>query len=496
MVARRSPSCPTLDCEHGRPSRVTPRCGGFQLLPPAGAVGPDAHARSDPTGGRDRGSTPTGGRSQGCNSVVVCERAKSAHGWVAPIRVVDARRRRPIATGPGPARAVHRPSPDRPLHSRRRSPGRTARAAAAGWSHDAPSPACSPPWPSSCVALTRRPAAAGAATDPVGQWPLQPGAGGGRAASTRPSRPWGPGHRGVDLRRHARAAGPRGAAGHGRLRRHHRRPRRGRRRPRRHPHHLRAGRDHAAPWHAGRRRRRASARSALPGSHCFPRACLHWGWIRGETYLDPLRLVGGGPVRLLPLAGLPSTGRAVAAPRRDLAVRRLAPLVGMRRLLAVAWWCSGARVGLLVGLAEPVGGDVGVELRRRERGVARAAPGPSAGRRHPRAGGWPRCGAARGDRGRARPGRRRSGGGRGSGPPAGRSAGPARRGTVRRPAPSTAQRGPARGEPAVDAPARPGGRRAPSAPCGPCRGPARTWRSPSRSSTSRPTSSPTRIPVA
>ena len=39
----------------------------------------------------------------------------------------------------------------------------------------------------------------------------------------------------------------------------------------------------------------------LPGSHCFPRACLHWGWIAGETYLDPLRLVGLGPVRLLPL---------------------------------------------------------------------------------------------------------------------------------------------------------------------------------------------------
>jgi murein DD-endopeptidase MepM/ murein hydrolase activator NlpD len=38
------------------------------------------------------------------------------------------------------------------------------------------------------------------------------------------------------------------------------------------------------------------------GSHCLPRACLHWGWIEGaETYLDPLRLVGAGPVRLLPL---------------------------------------------------------------------------------------------------------------------------------------------------------------------------------------------------
>lgn len=40
----------------------------------------------------------------------------------------------------------------------------------------------------------------------------------------------------------------------------------------------------------------------LPGSHCIPRACLHWGWIEGaQTYLDPLRLVGAGPVRLLPL---------------------------------------------------------------------------------------------------------------------------------------------------------------------------------------------------
>ncbi len=40
-------------------------------------------------------------------------------------------------------------------------------------------------------------------------------------------------------------------------------------------------------------------------SHCFPAACLHWGLIEGrgdaQVYLDPLSLVGGGPVRLLPL---------------------------------------------------------------------------------------------------------------------------------------------------------------------------------------------------
>lgn len=36
-------------------------------------------------------------------------------------------------------------------------------------------------------------------------------------------------------------------------------------------------------------------------SHCFPAACLHWGLREGDTYLDPLSLLGGGPVRLLPL---------------------------------------------------------------------------------------------------------------------------------------------------------------------------------------------------
>jgi hypothetical protein len=43
-------------------------------------------------------------------------------------------------------------------------------------------------------------------------------------------------------------------------------------------------------------------RLELFGSHCFPRSCLHWGLIEGETYLDPLTLVGAGPVRLLPLS--------------------------------------------------------------------------------------------------------------------------------------------------------------------------------------------------
>jgi murein DD-endopeptidase MepM/ murein hydrolase activator NlpD len=40
----------------------------------------------------------------------------------------------------------------------------------------------------------------------------------------------------------------------------------------------------------------------VPFSHCYPAACLHWGWRRRKTYLDPLRLVDeDAAVRLLPL---------------------------------------------------------------------------------------------------------------------------------------------------------------------------------------------------
>jgi murein DD-endopeptidase MepM/ murein hydrolase activator NlpD len=39
----------------------------------------------------------------------------------------------------------------------------------------------------------------------------------------------------------------------------------------------------------------------LAGSHCFPSACLHWGLLDGDRYLDPLTRVGAAPVRLLPL---------------------------------------------------------------------------------------------------------------------------------------------------------------------------------------------------
>jgi murein DD-endopeptidase MepM/ murein hydrolase activator NlpD len=135
--------------------------------------------------------------------------------------------------------------------------------------------------------------------DPVGEWPLRPQPE-VVAGFDPPDDPWGAGHRGVDLlgaagaRVHAALPGRVSFAG------------------------LLAGRGvvvvgHGAtrttyePVEAGVRVGDSVAagdplgRLALPGSHCFPRACLHWGWLRGETYLDPLALVGGGPVRLMPL---------------------------------------------------------------------------------------------------------------------------------------------------------------------------------------------------
>jgi murein DD-endopeptidase MepM/ murein hydrolase activator NlpD len=140
--------------------------------------------------------------------------------------------------------------------------------------------------------------------DPMGAWPLQP-----RpevvAGFDPPLDPWGSGHRGVDLLGSAgqqvRAALPGRVTFAGML----------------------AGRgvvvvSHGADSHGATRTTYEPVSADVSvgdavtaggrlgrlegfGSHCFPRACLHWGWLRGETYLDPLDLVGGGPVRLLPL---------------------------------------------------------------------------------------------------------------------------------------------------------------------------------------------------
>jgi murein DD-endopeptidase MepM/ murein hydrolase activator NlpD len=100
-------------------------------------------------------------------------------------------------------------------------------------------------------------------------------------------------------------------------------------------------------------------RLELFGSHCFPRACLHWGLIEGaDHYLDPLTLVGAAPVRLLPLFGSLTAVGPAASPAPPLPGLSAPPVAALLRPVG-----SGAGMGLAVGPAQPVGGDVGVDLR-------------------------------------------------------------------------------------------------------------------------------------
>jgi len=86
-------------------------------------------------------------------------------------------------------------------------------------------------------------------------------------------------------------------------------------------------------------------RLELGGSHCWPSACLHLGRVAGETYLDPLALLGGGPVRLLPLDAplalmakpprQPPAAAALAGLRAGMEVVRLGDGPGGRPASAV-----------------------------------------------------------------------------------------------------------------------------------------------------------------
>jgi murein DD-endopeptidase MepM/ murein hydrolase activator NlpD len=148
------------------------------------------------------------------------------------------------------------------------------------------------------LVVTGTPAVADA-TDPIGVWPLQPQPEVVRGFDP-PEVIWASGHRGVDLLGtpgqavHAALPGTVTFAG------------------------VLAGRGVVVVDHGATRttyepvtatvgvgdsvaRGAALGTLALAGSHCLPRSCLHWGWKDGEVYLDPLRLVGAGPVRLLPL---------------------------------------------------------------------------------------------------------------------------------------------------------------------------------------------------
>ncbi len=188
------------------------------------------------------------------------------------------------------------------------------------------------------LSLTRPAGAAGSPVDPVpvGVWPLQPRPQVVRAFDP-PDVRWGAGHRGVDLAGslgqvvgaalagRVTFAGPLAGRGvvvvdHGDTRTTYQ--------------------PVAATVRVGQvvLRGQQLGTLELPGSHCFPRACLHWGWRRGDTYLDPLLLVGGGPIVLLPLwrsapvERLPPQPPALPAPPYAALVDSLLRLPAVRAL--------------------------------------------------------------------------------------------------------------------------------------------------------------------
>jgi Peptidase family M23 len=222
---------------------------------------------------------------------------------------------------------------------------------------------------------------------PVGVWPLQPTPEVVRAFDP-PDSTWGPGHRGVDL------AGSIGQVVHAAL-------------PGRVTYAADLARRGVVVVDHGRTRTTYEPVTAtvrvgdqvaggqpigvltLSGSHCFPRVCLHWGWRRGTTYLDPLLLVGGGPIVLLPLWSDPLALRPAAWSARSALVDSrplplpyadlMAALEQVRRhgtarvhsrlpgeAGATPPSASGPWVGLPVRLAQAVGADMRVELGRRQ----------------------------------------------------------------------------------------------------------------------------------
>lgn len=132
-------------------------------------------------------------------------------------------------------------------------------------------------------------------------------------------------------------------------------------------------------------------RLAAGHAGCRVAACLHWGLRRGEEYLDPVRLVQRGPVRLLPLgdAGGAAVQRAPeAASAADAPVADGGDSGAAARAPAVvaepSWSVRAAETPL--GAAAVVALVLGIGLLARPRpfpdgpaggGVASVSPAPS-----------------------------------------------------------------------------------------------------------------------
>lgn len=102
---------------------------------------------------------------------------------------------------------------------------------------------------------------------------------------------------------------------------------------------------------------------------CPVAACLHWGLRRGEQYLDPVRLVERGPVRLLPLDGAPVAGAGRATGPTG-ATSRSVP----RRVAEPTWSLRAAEAPLGTAAVAALIAGIGLLVRPRPQ-----PPGPVSG---------------------------------------------------------------------------------------------------------------------
>jgi peptidase M23-like protein len=109
-------------------------------------------------------------------------------------------------------------------------------------------------------------------------------------------------------------------------------------------------------------------RLSRSGAHCgIRRPCLHWGLLRGSTYLDPLALLGSGPIRLLPH----SAGTAPDPTAADVASRtRPHAFSGQERDSG-----PGRGHAVILGGSALVLGALGLAVRRRWLETARDGNG-------------------------------------------------------------------------------------------------------------------------
>ncbi|GAB3750928.1 M23 family metallopeptidase [Microlunatus parietis] len=97
----------------------------------------------------------------------------------------------------------------------------------------------------------------------------------------------------------------------------------------------------------------------LQPGHCPPRDCLHWGWLRGDTYLDPLRLGGAAAA-----PGGDGRVRLVGEAQREVAERRAAERAAAAAAAAAGLGGTGppGEHGFVPPVAGPITSPFGMRL--------------------------------------------------------------------------------------------------------------------------------------